>query len=163
MNTRTLIVAIAVVAVVGIAAVALALSNNGSSGDGSVEYNYDFSVDDYNLYGENYRVLGMDLAVKNINHVSIPAEGGLRLDYMTVTVKYNGGELFKDHVMSGVMSPGNDYVTQVSWNVSLDFTIDQIENVEIGWQVPEGAEELVGEIDTPEFVYNESLSTDKYA
>ena len=65
--------------------------------------------------------------------------------------------------MSGVMSPGNDYVTQVSWNVSLDFTIDQIENVEIGWQVPEGAEELVGEIDTPEFVYNESLSTDKYA
>ena len=163
MNTKTLIMAIAVVAVVGVAAVAITLGGNGDSGDGRVEYNYEFSVEDYTFFGENYRYLNMDLAIKNVNTVSIPAEGGLRVDYITVTVNYSGGELFEDNLISGVLSPGNNTVTNNSWIVPLDFTVDQIENVEIGWQIPEGAEEIVGEIGTPEFVHNESLSTDKYA
>lgn len=163
MNTKILVLVVAVVAVAVIGAAALALSDDEGSGDGTVEYNYTFSVNDYSLLGENIRSLSMDLAIKNVNHVSIPAEGGMRTDYITVTVKYDGGELFKDHVMSGVMSPGNDYVAEFSWNVPLDFSTDQIQSVEIGWEIPEGAEEMLGEIGTPEFVRNESLSTDKYA
>lgn len=160
MNTKTLaIVAVIAIAAVGLVGVAIAMGGGGDS-DNRVEYNYDFSIDDYELYGENYRILRMDLAIKNVNHVSIDAEGGLRLDYMTVTVKYDGQELFKDHIRSGVISPGNSYVSQISWNVPLDFTTNHIEAVEIGWSVPEGIEEFVGEVSTPNFVYNDSLSTD---
>ena len=163
MNTKSLtIVAVVVIAVVAVAGVALYMGGDNSN-DNKVEYNYDFEIKDYEFFGEQYRSLHMNLAIKNINHVSIPSEGGLRLDFITVTVTYDEGEFFDDEVMSGVMSPGNDYVTQLYWSVPLDFSIDQIESVEIGWDVREVTVGLVGEVATPTFVYTESLSTDKYA
>lgn len=155
------IIAVAAVAVVAVAGVAIAMGGGDeSSGDGRVEYNYSFHTEDYDLLGEKYRMLRMDLAIKNVDHISVASEGGLRTDFITVKVTFDGEEHLEDDVMHGVMSPGNDYVTQLSWKVPMDFTVDRVQDVELGWSYPEGSEELLGEIKTPNFVRNGSLSTE---
>lgn len=161
MNTKTLaIIAVAVVAVVAVACVALFMGGDDES-DGRVEYDYKFDVQEYTLLGEKVKYLDMDLVIKNDNYVSASGKNGLQCDFITVKVTTSNGEYTKDGILYGSLSPGNETTSDLSWIVPLDFSLDQIENVEIGWNVPEGTEETFGDVPTPNFVRNESLSTDE--